>query len=43
MTHMNTTPTAEDRDYYDSLYDSIPSDIPGTVWESDALSKGAGS
>jgi hypothetical protein len=34
--------TAEDRDYYDALYDSIPSDVPDTVWESDALSKGAG-
>lgn len=27
---------------YDTLHDSIPSDVPDTVWESDALSKGAG-
>lgn len=34
--------SAENRDYYDSLHDSIPSDVPSTVWESDAASKGAG-
>lgn len=37
---MNTQ--AEDRDFYDTLRDSIPTDVPDTVWESDALSKGAG-
>lgn len=37
MNHMT-----EDREYYDSLYDMIPSDVPDSVWESDALSKGAG-
>lgn len=30
------------RDFYDNLHDQIPSDVPDTVWESDALSKGAG-
>lgn len=43
---MDTTTTrpglAEDRDFYDNLHDSIPSDVPSTVWESDAASRGAG-
>lgn len=33
---------AEGRDFYDMLQDSIPSDTPSTVWESDGASKGAG-
>lgn len=33
---------AEDVDFYDSLYDLIPSDVPDSVWESDGVSKGAG-
>ncbi len=33
---------SEDREFYDTLRDSIPSDVPDTVWESDSLSKGAG-
>lgn len=36
------TPQSEDRDFYDNLYDSIPSDVPDTVWESDALHVCAG-
>lgn len=39
LVHM---PKTEDRDFYDSLNDSIPSDTPDTVWESDGLSIGAG-
>jgi hypothetical protein len=35
-------PVAEDREFYDSLRDTIPSDVPDSVWESDGLSKGAG-
>lgn len=37
----NAHPVAEDVDFYDGLTDSIPSDIPATVWESDSASKGA--
>jgi hypothetical protein len=36
------SPTAEDREFYDNLQDSIPSDVPATVWESDGASVGAG-
>lgn len=39
---MSATPRAEDRDYYDTLHDTIPSDVPDTVWESDGASVGAG-
>lgn len=42
LVDMTNTPTAEDRDFYDSLYDQIPTDVPDTAWESDGLSKGAG-
>ena len=34
-------PVAEDRDFYDNLHDSIPSDVPATAWDSDSASKGA--
>jgi hypothetical protein len=36
------TARAEDRDWYDGLRDLVPSDVPDTVWESDAASVGAG-
>lgn len=32
----------EDREFYDGLADSIPSDVPDTAWDSDGASRGAG-